>query len=169
MFIRDARLEELDKISLLLKEAYQQYEDMLPSDAWDYYVKDIMNVRSRLDESQLIVAEVNKQLVGAVTLYLNRHRTEQEVWPKGWAGVRLLAVCPSYRNHGIGHALMKECINRCRKKGVTMIGLHTTEMMDIARRMYKGIGFKRITKFDYYPRPGVVVMAYWLDLKTLDE
>jgi GNAT superfamily N-acetyltransferase len=166
ILIRDARLDELDKISLLLKEAYQQYESMLPADAWSYYLEDIMNVRSRLDESQLIVAEVNKQLAGTVTLYLNAHRSGEGGWPRGWAGVRLLAVHPSYRNRGIGRSLMEECLRRCRKAGVATVGLHTTEMMDVARRMYERMGFVRVPKFDFHPRPGVVVMAYRFDLKT---
>jgi len=165
ILIRDAHHEELDKISLVIKEAYQQYENMLPTDAWSYYMKDIMDVRSRLDKSQLIVAEVNKQLVGTVTLYLNSHRPEQEHWPKGWAGIRLLAVLPSHRNSGIGRALMEECIHRCRKEHITTVGLHTTEMMDVARRAYERMGFVRVPKFDFYPRPSIVVMAYRLDLK----
>jgi len=166
ILIRDARLEELDKISLLLKEAYQQYESILPTDAWNSYMEDIMNVRSRQDKSQLIVAEVNKQLVGTVTLYLNAHRSEQEGWPIGWAGIRLLAVHPSYRSRGIGRALMEECLRRCRREGIATVGLHTTEMMDVARRMYERMGFIRVPEFYFYPRPGVVVMAYRLDLKT---
>jgi len=166
ILIRDAHLEELNEISLVLKEAYQQYENFLPTDAWTYYVKDIMDVRSRLDESQLIVAEVNKQLVGTVTLYLDGRRPEQEHWPKGWAGIRLLAVLPSHRKRGIGRTLMEECIRRCRKRHITTVGLHTTEMMDVARQTYERMGFVRVPKFDFYPRPGIVVMAYRLDLKT---
>jgi GNAT superfamily N-acetyltransferase len=166
ILVRDARLEELDKTSLLLKEAYQQYQSMLPSDAWNYYVEDIMNVRSRFNESQLIVAEVNKQLAGTVTLYLRTHSSVQGGWPRGWAGIRLLAVHPSYRRRGIGRALMEECLRRCRKEGITTVGLHTTEMMDVARRIYERMGFIRVPKFDFHPRPDVVVMAYQLDLKT---
>jgi ribosomal protein S18 acetylase RimI-like enzyme len=166
LIVRDARPEELDKISVLLKEAYQQYRSMLPSDAWNYYLEDIMNVRSRFDESQLIVAEVNKQLAGAVTLYLSARSSTQEVWPRSWAGIRLLAVHPSYRKRGIGRALMEECLRRCREKGITTVGLHTTEMMDVARQLYERMGFIRAPKFDFHPRPGVVVMAYKLDLKT---
>jgi GNAT superfamily N-acetyltransferase len=166
LIVRDARPEELDKISVLLKEAYQQYQSMLPSDAWNYYLEDMMNVRSRFDESQLIIAEVNKQLAGAVTLYLNARSSTQEAWPRGWAGIRLLAVRPSYRKRGIGRALMEECLQRCREKGITTVGLHTTEMMYVARRLYERMDFIRAPKFDFHPRPGVVVMAYKLDLKT---
>jgi len=165
--IRDACLEELDKISLLLKEANQQYKKMLPADVWRYYLGDIMDVRSRWDESQLIVAQVDKRLVGTVTLYLKP--SEESGWPQGWAGIRLLAVHPSYRGCGIGRALMEECLRRCRQAGITTIGLHTAEMMDVARPMYERMGFTRNPEFDFYPRPGTVVMAYRLDLKSTKD
>jgi len=61
--------------------------------------------------------------------------------------------------------LMEECIRRCRKQGIATIGLHTTEMMDVARRMYEKMGFVRVPELDVHPGPGVVVMAYRLDLK----
>ncbi len=59
---------------------------------------------------------------------------------------------------------MNECFRRCREKGITKVGLHTTEIMDVARRMYERMGFVRVIEFDFHPRPGVVVMAYRLDL-----
>jgi ribosomal protein S18 acetylase RimI-like enzyme len=118
-----------------------------------------------LSESKLIVAELDGQLAGMVTLYLDAEHSSQGGWPRGWASIRLLALHPDYRGRGIGHALMEECIRRCRDQGIATIGLHTTEMMDVARRMYEKIGFVRAPEFDFYPRPGVVVMAYRLDLK----
>jgi len=105
------------------------------------------------------------QLVGTVTLYLDAGHSSQGGWPNGWAGIRLLAVRPAYRGRGIGRALMQECVRRCRNQGIAAVGLHTTEMMDVARRMYEKMGFVRVPEFDFYPRPGVVVMAYRLDLK----
>jgi hypothetical protein len=36
--------------------------------------------------------------------------------------------------------------------------------MDIARKLYEHMGFKRDTEFDFNPAPDVVVMAYRLDL-----
>jgi ribosomal protein S18 acetylase RimI-like enzyme len=60
---------------------------------------------------------------------------------------------------------MDECVRRCRERGIATIGLHTTETMDIARRMYERMGFVRVPEFDFHPAPGVVVMAYRLDLK----
>jgi ribosomal protein S18 acetylase RimI-like enzyme len=149
----------------LIGDAYQQYEKSLPQEAWKFYLEDIMDVRKRLNESQLIVAKLNGQLAGTVTLYLDAEHASQAGWPRGWASIRLLAVHPAYRGRGIGRALMEECIRRCRDQGIASIGLHTTEMMNIARRMYESMGFVRVHEFDFYPRPGMVVMAYRLDLK----
>ena len=167
LLLREARSDELDNVSLLIGDAYRQYENFLPAVVWKFYMKDIMDVRRRLNESQLIVAELEGQLVGTVTLYLDAGHSSLEMWPKGWAGIRLLAVHPTYRGRGIGRALMEECIRRCRNRGIATIGLHTTEMMDIARRMYEEMGFVRVPEFDFHPRPEVVVMAYRLDLKPL--
>jgi ribosomal protein S18 acetylase RimI-like enzyme len=162
--IRNAHTDELDEISLLLKDAYQQYENFIPPEAWKPYLEDIIDVRSRLDESDLIVAELKHRLAGCVTLYLDGSKSFPEAWPGGWAVVRLLAVHPEYRGQGIGRALMEECIHRCRQSKVAAIGLHTTQAMDIARQMYERMGFVRVPESDFHPAPGVTVMAYRLQL-----
>ncbi len=123
-----------------------------------------MDVRSRLGEAELIVAEYNSQLAGSVTLYLDSPKSEESVWPEGWAGIRLLGVDPAYRGYGVGRALMDYCVRRCRELGIRTIGLHTTTFMATARRMYERMGFVRVPEYDFHPRPGTVVMAYRLDL-----
>lgn len=163
--IRDIRPGELREASLLLRDAYRQYEKYLPPEAWTAYLVDIMNVRSRLPVSELIVAKLDGRLVGAVTLYANGSGSP-EGWPRDWAGIRLLAVHPDYRGRGIGHALMEECARRCRARGTNTIGLHTTQVMDIAHKMYERMGFKRVPEYDFYPAPERLVMAYRLDLSN---
>ena len=164
LIIRNAQPDQLNQVSLLLKDAYQQYEKFIPPERWKNYLEDIMDVRSRFSESALIVAELDHRLAGAVTLYLDGSFTFPETWPAGWAVVRLLAVHPDYRDQGIGRALMKECIRRCRKAKITTIGLHTTEVMDVARKMYEKMGFVRFPESDFHPAPGITVMAYRLQL-----
>lgn len=164
LIIRNARPAELDEVSLLLGDAYRQYENFIPPDSWKIYLEDITDVKSRLDESDLIVAELEHRLVGCVTLYMDGSQSFPESWPEGWAVVRLLAVHPEYRGQGIGHALMQECIHRCRESKVAVIGLHTTEVMEIARRMYERMGFERFPESDFHPAPGITVMAYRLQL-----
>ncbi len=163
LIIRDAGIEELDKVSGLLKHSYLEYKPQFPDDAWEMYLASITDIRSRFDKSQLIVAEVGRQLAGTVTLYL-RAKDSDEIWPDGWAVIRLLGVDPRYRRMGIAKALMEECLDRCRKLSIATVGLHTTQIMNIALRMYENMGFVRVPEFDFHPRPGVTVMAYRLNL-----
>jgi GNAT superfamily N-acetyltransferase len=166
LIIRDAKVDELDEVASLLKEAYSQYEKSMPSDVWAYYIHDITDVPGRLEEAELIVAELDKKIVGTVTLYLTGSAKLRQGWPKGWAGVRLLGVHPLYRGHGIGKALMEEVILRCNQKNIHTIGLYTSKIMEVARKMYERMGFKRATELDFRPAAGVTVLAYRLDLKA---
>ena len=159
--VRDARPEELDDVAQLLEESYRQYAPLMPAEAWEEYRQDIRDVRARLPESQLIVALLNERLAGAVTLYLEKSETLS--WPDGWAAIRLLGVHPSFRGKGIGTALVEECIQRSRTRGLRTIGLHTTIQMDVARQIYENIGFVRAPEFDFHPDETIVVMAYRLD------
>ncbi len=155
---------QLDDVAQLIREAYQQYRPSFPRGLWERFLADIVDVRSRLDSADLIVAEVRGRMVGSVTFYPDGSRSAVEGWPSGWAGIRLLAVHPDARGRGIGRALMNECIRRSRAMGSQVLGLHTTRAMDVARRMYERMGFVRVPEYDFHPSPGVVVMAYRLDL-----
>ena len=159
--IRNASENELDAVALHLRDAYIEYKDHLPSDAWEDYLADICDVRSRLGESDLIVAETGGELVGTVTLYMQGELLD---WPRGWVGVRLLGVPPRHRGKGISRALMEECLERARQAGKSTVGLHTSELMKAARGLYEKMGFTRVPQFDYNPRPDVVIMAYKLDI-----
>ncbi len=161
---RDARIDEIDSVSTLLEESYREYASLVPAEAWESYRQDILDVRGRLRDSELIVAEFDGRLVGAVTLYL--HGSPSLSWPEGWAGIRLLGVLPGYRRKGVGAALMDECVRRCRNAGLTTIGLHTTTAMAGARRIYERMGFVRVPQYDFAPDDGdeAVVLAYRLDI-----
>ena len=163
--LREASSDELDEVSELIRDAYLEYQNHFPPERWEGYVRDMMDVRSRLGVADLIVAEVAGRLLGAVTFYPEASHSEREGWPAGWAGVRLLAVRPDARGLGIGKALMDECLRRCRQRAVPTLGLHTTEPMNVARGMYERMGFVRTPEYDFQRDRGLVVMAYRLDLK----
>ncbi len=162
--IRDARVEEFDQVALLIRDAYQEYQASFPPGVWEGYARDIMDVRSRLDTSELIVAEHAGGLVGAVTFYPNASPSAEVEWPAGWTGIRLLAVHPDARGMGIARVLMDECLRRSRLLSATALGLHTTELMGIARDMYERMGFVRVAEYDFQAGSEVVVLGYRLDL-----
>ena len=162
--VRDAGVEDLDQVSLIIRDAYQEYQANFSPAVWERYSRDIMDVRSRLDTSELIVAEYSGRLVGAVTFYSNTSPSDQGGWPAGWTGIRLLAVHPDARGMGIARVLMDECVRRSRLRSATALGLHTTELMGIARGMYERMGFVRVPEYDFQAGSEVVVMGYRLDL-----
>ncbi len=162
--IRDALSDEVDEVSAIMLAAYSEYADSLTPAGWEAYAGNITDVRGRLGESELIVAERNGAIVGAVTFYPDSSRSKVEGWPSGYSGVRLLSVQPEAQGHGVARALMSECIRRSRERGFRYLGLHTTELMSIARGMYERMGFRRIPEFDWEPMPGRLVMAYQLQL-----
>jgi len=162
--VRDARTGELDQVGRLLLSAYQEFAAHMPPDVWRAYASDITDVKGRLGDSELIVAQEGDRLVGAVTLYPDASRIKYTRWPTRWAYIRLLGVPPESRGKGIARLLMNECLRRCRSRGVPTVSLHTTALMHVAQGMYERMGFIRIPEYDFHPAPGVVVMAYRLDL-----
>ena len=164
VLVRDAEASELDETGRVALSAYQEYADRLPPDAWTEYSANIVDVRSRLPESDLIVAVQGGRIVGAVTLFPTDRKRASLVWPPDWTGIRLLAVAPESRGQGIGRMLMEECIRRSRQQGAEAVGLHTTPLMSVAAAMYERIGFVRVPEFDFHPRPRWTVKAYKLPL-----
>lgn len=162
--LRDARPDELDAVSDVMVAAYEEYIPPGAPGQWLAYREEIRDVRARLADATLIVAQQDGDLVGAVTYYPDATRYGYVSWPRGWAAFRLLAVHPAARGRGIGRLLTDECIARARHAGRHAIGLHTTRLMTVARAMYERIGFVRAPEFDFQPAPELTVMAYRLDL-----
>lgn len=160
--IRDAELDELDEAIRVVLSAYQEYATAMPPDAWAMYSENIRDARSRLEESDLILALQDGIITGSATFYPKDKRGTNLVWPPHWTGIRLVAVRPESRGQGIGKALVEECIRRSREQGATAVGLHTTPLMSVAAAMYERMGFARVPEFDFHPRPEMTVKAYRL-------
>ncbi len=110
------------------------------------------------------MAEKKGVILGAVLLYPpGTAFSTPEEGPLTCPEVRLLAVAPEARGQGIGTALMKECIRRAREGGAACLTLHTTDMMQVAMRMYERMGFIRAPELDFHPDPTVTVKAYRLE------
>ena len=155
----------MDNAAQLIKDAFTQYRTTLPPEAWQTWFEYMMDIRGRLIDSQLIVAESEGRLAGTVTLYLKCSLQSHERWPEGWAGIRLLAVHPDFRSRGIGRTLIEECIRRSRNNGNIAVALHTSEIMAAARRIYEKMGFIRVPEFDFSLGTGTLVTSYRMDLK----
>ncbi|MGH2699434.1 MAG: GNAT family N-acetyltransferase [Actinomycetota bacterium] len=175
--IRNAQDEETDEIAAVLEAAYAEYMPSADAPlseqeraAWTEYGADIIDVRARLDHSELIVAEDNGQVLGAVTFYPPHSgvhyptEVEQQEFPPEWAAFRLLGVHPDARGRGIGRVLTEECLRRAADRGAPAVGLHTLSRMETASRMYARMGWVRAPEWDFHPMPNLRVEAYRLDL-----
>ncbi|HWB72576.1 MAG TPA: GNAT family N-acetyltransferase [Egibacteraceae bacterium] len=157
--IRPARDDELDDVAALIVDAYAEYAARMSPDAWSSFAQNIADVRGRMPDAELLVAERDGRLVGSVTMFTD-WRGAQE----GTIGVRLLSVIPSERGSGVGRALMERCIERAREMGKRKVVLTTTQEMDTARDLYDKLGFVREPDLDHEPAPGVRYEGYGLKL-----
>lgn len=162
--LREARVDELDAVGEMMVAAYAEFMPPDRPEQWLAYRDEIRDVRRRLSESTLIVAEDGGRPAGAVTYYPDASKEVHGGWPPSWAVFRLLAVHPDARGRGIGRLLTEECLRRARAAGAAAVALHTTHLMTIAREMYERMGFVRAPEFDFFPLPQFRVMAYRLTL-----
>src|ERR1051326_3381889 len=110
--IREARPDELDEVAGVIRAAYSEYLARIPEERHQRYLDRTADVRGRLGESELYVAERDGRVVGTVARYPNRAGESVEGWPEGWSGVRVLGVLPEARGQGIGRALVEHVIQR---------------------------------------------------------
>jgi predicted N-acetyltransferase YhbS len=162
--IRPVRENELEAVSAVNRAAYTEYRAYLAPERIERYLTNAGDVWSRIDVSVLLVALLDGKVVGSVTYFPPGPSAEAQHWPAGWAGLRLLAVDPAARGLGIGRKLMEAIIERARSEGAPAIGLHTTEMMAIARAMYERMGFVRVAELDFRGSGGGGAMAYRYDI-----
>ena len=166
MNIRDARDDEREAIRALTLAAYAEFATVMAPAAWSGLDG---AVRSALETEgpgvERIVAERDDELAGSVMLYSPSVDAYGGAAKRaGWPELRLLAVAPAARGAGVGQALVEECARRARLSGASELGLHTSESLRAAVRMYERMGFVRAPEFDFRPEGAELVMAYRLPL-----
>lgn len=148
LILRDAAGDEVAGVAALLESAYTEHRAHFPTAMWEVYRRELSAVADRMATGQLIVAVHGADLVGTVTFY-DEAASDGHAWPSGVASLRLLAVRRSARGSGTGRALVRECVTRARRAGVSRLGLHTAPFMEAANRLYADLGFVRCPAFDF--------------------
>jgi predicted N-acetyltransferase YhbS len=163
--IRDAREDEREAVRELTFASYGEYATLMEPDAWAALRQALVGALASREPAERIVAEREGRLVGSVMLYPRAADAyDGAVADAPWPELRLLAVSPDERGSGVGVALVKECLRRARLAGATEVGLHTSQTMRAAVRMYERLGFVRVPEHDFQPEGAELVTAYRLRL-----
>lgn len=166
--VRDARSDERAAVRDLTLRAYAEYGTVMTPAAWAGLEQAVRSALASEERAERIVAARGGALVGSVLLYPPATDAYGGLVGRvSWPEVRLLAVAPEARGHGVGRALMDECVRRARRAGAAELGLHTSASMRAAMRMYARMGFVRAPEHDFQPAGAEMVEAYLLRLDQL--
>ncbi len=157
--IRDFRPDDELPINALARRAFDQFKDAY--DDWPAFQARI-DVSSLAAVGEVIVAEINGKIVGAVT-YVGPNAPKADFFKAEWPIMRMLVVSPESRGLGIGRSLAEECMRRAKRDGASRFALHTSTLMQIALPMYQRMGFKWDSK-----APSIHGVEYGVYLKELD-
>ena len=164
MEIRLVRPDELEAVGRLTAEVYIGDGFI---DAGDAYMLELTDTARRAREAEVWVAVEADQVIGSVT-FCPVGSSFREIGRNDEGEFRMLAVKPTARGRGIGHALVDLCLTRSRELGYTGIRMSTMDRMTSAHRVYERLGFARAPHDDWSPAPGVQLLAYSASLVSPD-
>lgn len=128
------------------------------------YADSLRDVDTRAKHADVLVAvDDDGTILGSVTNVPDGGEYG-EIARDDEAEFRMLAVAPEAQGRGAGTALVRACVDDARRRGKSAIVLSTGPWMTIAHRMYERLGFVRDPARDWTPVPGIVLLAYRLDL-----
>jgi ribosomal protein S18 acetylase RimI-like enzyme len=146
-----------DAVNAVARAAFAQYAH--DYDDWPSFIDGIGRMADLADNADLLVAEVEGRVVGAVA-HVGPGRPRAEFFPDEWSVIRMLVVDPGARGQGAGRELVAGCLRLALEAGAPVVGLHTSPVMASALRMYEAIGFVRDRELD--PIRGVPYGRYVL-------
>ncbi len=159
--ITTASTDEWQSVLTVTKQSYEEYAIASDKDFWNNYQQSIENTILHDDIPTRIVAKMDTKIVGAV-LYCPPYEKlmGKDLVKNPFPEMRLLAVPPEFRNHGIAAKLIEFCEEKARQSGSKTMTLHTTVLMQTAKDMYERRGYERYTEIDFVPVPGFTVWGY---------
>jgi len=91
---------------------------------------------------KVFVAEVDRRVVGFVCVWARVQPTEPDEPPAEYAYISDLVVLPSFRQHGLGRALLERAEGYAREQKAMRIRIEVLAQNLIARRLYLDLGFR---------------------------
>ena len=160
MLMRDFAPGDAGRVDAVALAAFAQYEGVYSD--WETLTRGVGSMSSLAKCSEIIVAEDEGQLVGAVSYCAPDSSPRADFFEAEWPIIRMLVVDPRSRGRGVGRKLTEACIARARRDGASLISLHTSPAMEVALRMYLAMGFRLHRKVP--DRFGVPYAVYTLNL-----
>lgn len=160
MLIREYSPTDADAVDDLAVKAFGQFQNAYSD--WEAFRLKISRMSSLADTGELLLAELEQQIVGAVA-YAGPGRPKADFFRPEWSIMRMLVVSPKFRGQGIGRALAEECLQRAKRDKVKTFALHTSEIMQVALPMYLRMGFQKV-----FEAPSIYGVEYGVYLKTID-
>jgi GNAT superfamily N-acetyltransferase len=139
--IRNFHPNEREAVDAVVRGAWAELIDLMPQGV--QLAARLGSLTEHAGQSEVIVAELDGQIVGAVG-YVGAHQPKPGFFQPDWPMVRMLSVAPGHRGLGLGKQLLEECIARARRDDAPVIALHTTAVMKAAQRLYFESGFQQI-------------------------
>jgi GNAT superfamily N-acetyltransferase len=156
--VRRAFAGEHARLGEICVAAYAQ--DGLGPTGYDAVLRD---VAGRAATADVLVAEDGGELLGTVTLMLERGPLT-EIATADEGEFRMLAVTPAAQGRGAGTALVRACADAARERGHRALVCSSQDRMLAAHRLYARLGFVRDPARDWSPVPGVRLLAFALAL-----
>ncbi|TVX96440.1 GNAT family N-acetyltransferase [Cohnella terricola] len=162
--VRFAEDGDREAVKQVLVAAYSQYEATLSPERWAQYKTNILEAVEAATTKARLVAELGGEVAGSVFIYDNSEAAygapQLEIHNPI---IRLLAVLPSARGHGIATELIRASARLSREWGEHTLHLHTSDMMDSAIRLYERLGFERAYDKEFH-NGTALVKSYRLNL-----
>jgi ribosomal protein S18 acetylase RimI-like enzyme len=161
--VRPVRPDEFEEVGRLTLEAY--LADGLVNPTGPYSAQ-LADASRRASDAELLVAvDPEGMVVGTITVCPPGSPLGELSRP-GELEIRMLAVAPGARRRGAGEALVRTVLARARKTGANRVVLYSAQEMHGAHRLYARLGFIRMPERDWYPLPGVRLLAFGVTTPT---
>lgn len=139
--IRRAAADDVQAILACLRAAFGEFRDRYSASAFADTVLDAETVQSRLREMTVLLAIVERRVVGTVS------------WTANGAGghLRGMAIVPEWQRRGVASALLVTAEQELLGCGCSYVTLDTTEPLTRASQFYKTHGYARSGRIvDYF-------------------
>lgn len=161
VYIGSLKENDKERYVEILVESYSQYEEYYPSkEAWKNYLSDIRNSVNHPDSAQIFIAKRGEEILGGLQLFIGSEKAYNLPDLKiNSTIVRLHGIHPKARGLGIAKKLLEKSIEFARNRGDEYLYLHSTDLMDVAIKLYLKFGFVRDETKDFL-KNGYLVKAF---------